>query len=284
VEQRAQLEAVCQQATSIVDGYLHQPLRATITTEQFLFPGHPRASMDRGTGIVSLVSRRWPVTAVNAVQVSPARAFPAQWALVAAGNARIRTPVLQPASGMPVQSASGGNMIDIAPGAITGHGGSGHGRGPGAWLLAASITAAYPHTMLTAAAPKGATEVQVEDVTGWEWWSGFLLDGPATEFATGTATDATSPPPLPGAGGTVQAGPGMVALSSPLEYGHQPGTLLSAIPGSALQAVALKVAVVALETLTAIAAQSANSQMLPGGLGALAFEAEASLEEFCRRA
>ena len=275
-EQRAQLALVCHQVTSLIDGFLHQPLRSVIVTEQVQFPGHPRASMDRHTGIVSLVTRQWPVTAVNAVQVSPARAFPATFSLVPAQRTRIRTPVLQPMSGQPVTGASGSNMIDIAPGSI-----AGRDRGRGALLISYSTTTGYPHSLLTAVAAEGAESLATDDVTGWAGFSGWILDGPATEFMQVADVTAANPPQLPGAGGTVQAGPGTLTLEEGLRNPHGPGALLTAMPLAALQAAALSAAVIALEHITAIAAQS-SSGMLPGGLGSLAFESEKALEPFAR--
>jgi hypothetical protein len=276
-EQRAQLALVCQQSTSLIDGYLHQPVRAVCVTEQQQFPGHPRASMDRHTGILTVVTRQWPVIAVNAVQVSEARSFPPNWSLVAQDKARIRTPVLIPASGDMVTSPSGGNLIDVAPGSIGGSRGCGRGQ----WLLSTSYTSGYPHTILTGSADDNGQSLTVGDVTGWPGWSGWVLDGPATEPVTVTGVTATNPPQLPGNGGSVQAGPGTLALAEPLAFPHSKGALVTALPLAVLQAAALKAAVIALETIAAIAVQSSGGQ-LPGGLGALAFEAEAALDPFVR--
>lgn len=273
--QQAELDLVCQQVTSLIDGYLHQPLRAVVVTEQNSGPLLPRVSIDPHTRIAGLVTRQWPVTAVNAVQVSMARAFPPQWTLVPQSGLRIRTPVLMPASGVPVYGPSGGNVVDMQPGFIDGF----HGRG--GWLVSNSYTSGYPHTQLTASAAAQATTLAVDDVTLWPGWTGIILDGTSTEWVTATAATATTPVQLPGIAGTAETGPGTVTLASPLQYAHSPGALLTAIPLAALQAAALKCAVVALETLAAIAVQSSGGQ-LPGGLGALAFEAEAALDPFKR--
>lgn len=274
-EQTAQLAYICQQVTSLVDGYLHQPLRATIVTEQNCGPGMPRVAVNRDTGIGELITRQWPVTAVNAVQASPVRSFPPQWSLVPAGQARIRTPVLMAASGIPASGPSGGNAIDVAAGYIDWC----HGRG--GWLVSPSYTSGYPHAGLTAATAADAESLTVDDVTGWAGWTGFLLDGPATELVTVTAAQAAAPVQLPGLGGTVQAGAGTLTLAEPLQYVHEPGALVTAIPLAALHAAALSAAVIALETITAIAAQSSSGN-LPGGLGALATESELALDPFRR--
>lgn len=274
-EQKAQLALVCQQVTSLVDGYLNQPLRAECVTEEARWPGQPRVSVDRHSGIGQIVTRRWPVTAVNAVQVSPARAFPPSWTLAKAAQARIAVPVLMPASGSPVTGPSGGNRIDLAPGVLQ------DGPGRQQQLVSWSYTSGYPHTILTQSVQPQGDSLDVGDVTGWDGWTGFLLDGPATEFVSVTSATAAVPVQLPGAGGTVDAGPGTLTLAGPLAYGHGKGALLTAVPLAALHAAALKCAVVALETIAAIAVQSSGGQ-LPGGLGALAYESELALDPFAR--
>ena len=235
----------------------------------------PRVSVDRNTGNGSLITRQWPVIAVNAVQVAEARGFPPQWTLVPPSSCRIRTPVLMPASGAPVTTASGGNGVDIAPGYL-------RGDRRGRYLVSLSTASGYPHAGITATAAEGAESLTVDDVTGWEGWTGFVLDGPATECVTITAAQAATPVQLPGIAGTVQAGPGTLTLAEPLGYEHPAGTLITAIPLAALQAAALSAAVIALETIAAIAVQSSSGQ-LPGGLGALATESELALDDFVRR-
>jgi len=275
-QQTAQLNYVCQQVTSLVDGYLNQPLRAVAVTETNPGPGHPRVAVNRHNGTGTLITRQWPVTSVNEVLLSPARDFPPNWTLVPADQYRIRTPVLTPA-GSPVTGPSGGNAIDVAPGYISER----HGRG--GWLVSLSTTSGYPHTQLTGdaqVATSGAQVLTVEDVTGWDGWTGWILDGPETEPVTVTAVAATTPVTLPG-GTALQAGPGTLTLAAPLQNAHGTDVLLTAIPLAALQAAALSAAVMALETLTAIAVQSSSGQ-LPGGLGSLAFESEAILDPFKR--
>jgi hypothetical protein len=278
-QQTAQLALVCQQVTSLIDGYLHQPLRAIAVTEEDRGPFMPRVSVDPGTGIAGLITRQWPVIAVNAIQVSQARCFPPQWTPVPADQSRIRTPVLMPAPGLPVTNPSGGNAIDVAPGHISAR------RGRGAWLVSKSYTSGYPHAGLAGVAQpvqSGTQQVQVDDVTGWQGWTGWILDGPATEPVTVTAAQAAVPVQLPGPGGTVQAGAGTLTLSAPLQNEHPGGTIITAIPLAGLHAAALSAAVIALENIAAIAVQSSSGQ-LPGGLGALATESEMALDPFVRR-
>ena len=200
-EQTAQLATVCWTATSQAEAYCRQPLRATIVTEQLRGPGHPRVSIDPGTGEAGLITRRWPVTAVQAIQVSPSRDYPPQWTLVTPGQYRVRVPPLMDAGPAVTSGPYGGNAVDVAPGWI-------HGRsGRGYWNIWLSYSAGWPHAGLTADALAGDSTVAVDDVTGWDGRTGFVYDGRFTEPAAVTAATATAPVPLPGIGGTVQAGP-----------------------------------------------------------------------------
>lgn len=277
-EQTAQLDGICQEVTSQVDGYLNQPARAECVTHVEQGPGRGRVSVDRNTGLGVLTARRWPVLNVDAVQVSRTRSFPSVWTRVPAQDCRAREPVLRPASGDVVTSPSGGAQVDVAPGWIDWR------EGRAGWTAAYSLTCGHgPHTMLSAAADTataGAPQVlAVDDVTGWTGWSGWILDGPGTEPVTVTGVSAAAPAVLPDGAGTVQAGPGILTLAAPLKNAHTAGCLLTALPQAVLQAAALKVAVVALETIAGIAVQSSSGR-LPGGLGALAYEAECNLQPY----
>ena len=256
-EQTAQLSQVCWQATSYVDTYCRQPLRATVNTEQDTGPGQPRVTVDRATEIGSVVTRRWPVTDVAAVQVSEARYFPPVWTVVPAGQYRVRHPVIVSAAGGPVTGPSGGNVIDVAPRYLT------WDYGRGGQQVMTSYTSGWPHAGTTAAALVGDMTVAVDDVTGWAGVTGFVYDGRFTEPVTVTAVTAASPAPLPGSAGTVQAGPGTLTLSAPLACAHDAGTVISAMPGAIIHATVLAATVEALEGIDAIAVQSLNGQSGP---------------------
>ena len=160
-QQTAQLQLACWNATSYVDTYCRQPLRATLNTETATGPGQPRIAVSRDTGIGTLVTRRWPVTSVAAIQVSQSRYFPPEWTLTGTGQYRIRHPVITSAAGGPVTGPSGGNVIDIAPRNLTwDYGRSGQ-------LVMWSYTSGWPHAGLTEPAAAGDTTLAVDDVTGW---------------------------------------------------------------------------------------------------------------------
>ena len=274
-EQLAQLAQVCWKATSAVDTYCKQPLRATAVTEPLTGPNRPRVSVDRDTGMTALITREWPVTEVHAIQVSPARCFPPVWTLVPANQYRIRHPVLLSAAGLPQTGPSGGNAIDVAPQWVN------RDHGPGYWSVLVSYTSGWPHAGFTATAEQAASTVTVDDVTGWTGYAGFIYDGPSTEFVQVTAAAASVPVQLPGVAGTVQAGPGTLTLASPLAFGHDAGAAISALPMNVIHSAGLHAAVEALETIDGIATQSLNGQMA-GGTGVLAEQAELLIDSFVR--
>lgn len=285
-EQLAQLAAECWKATSAMDRYCHQPLRATAVTDPpETGPGRGRVSIDRRTGIARLITRRWPVTQVLAVQVSPARSFPPAWTLVPAGQTLIGRPVIASAGPVPPTEPDGGNVIEVAPGNI-GCGRAGRGIGRGLDRVMWSYGHGWPHASLTAPAAANASTVSVDDVTGWAVPQGFaggtVYDSTLTEGLEVLSVTAASPVQLPGVAGTVQAGPGTLTLSAPLQKAHAAGTVISAMPPDLIRAAALQAAVQALEGIDAIATQSQSGQMA-GSTGALAAEVECILESYCVR-
>jgi hypothetical protein len=272
-EQTAQLDQVCWSATSTVDSYCQQPLRATVTTETNDGPGVPRVSVDRQSGATTLTTRSRHVTDALAVAVSLARAFPEQWSTVQAGQYRLTRPVFS-GSG-PSTGPIGGNSIDLAPGIIDWR----HGRG--GWRVQLSYASGWPHTSLTAPALAGATVVSVDDITGWSrGWSGFCYDGAQTEPVTVNGVLGV-PVALPNGAGSVMAGPGTLSLAAPLTQPHPAGAVISALPAAVLRAAALAAAVEALQTIDAIATQSLSGE-LAGGTGALATEVEMILDPYAR--
>ncbi|MCX4750904.1 hypothetical protein OG455_41220 [Kitasatospora sp. NBC_01287] len=274
-QQAAQLAQVCWQATSAVDRYCRQPLRAVINTETGSGPGLPRIASDRSTCRGTIVTRRWPVTAVEAIQTSPSTAFPQQWTVVPAGQWKIRQPVIMTAAPTPDTGPSGGNVIDVAPGYIT------WDRGRGGWDVMTSYQSGHPHAGLTATATAGAQTVLVDDVTGWAGAVGFLYDGVSTELVEVASVAATVPVQLPGVAGAVQAGPGVLTLSQPLTFNHSSDAVLSALPPDVIRATALQASVMALETIDAISTQSLSGQMA-GGTTVLAEEVEMILDDYRR--
>lgn len=271
----AQLEQVCWQATSAVNRYCLQPLRATVATENGRGPGLPRVAVDRDTRQGKLVTRHWPVTAVEAIQVSPSDAFPSAWSLVPSGQWKIRNPVILSAAPSPDVGPQGGNLIDVARGNIT------WDRGRGGFDVMTSYQHGWPHAGVASAALAGTQSLAVDDVTGWAGTAGFVYDGVSTEIVEVTGVAATTPVQLPGVAGTVQAGPGTLTLADPLGFAHAAGVIVSALPPDVIRAAALQAAVIALETIDAIATQSLSGRMA-GGTTVLAEEVEMILDAYVR--
>jgi hypothetical protein len=274
-EQTAQLAEVCWQATSAVDRYCRQPLRATVATEELQGPGLPRVASDRRTRIGTLITKRWPVTSVVAIQTSLARSFPSSWSAVPSGLWKVRNPVILSAAPTPSTGPQGGNRIDVAPGYVTWD----HGKGGLDVML--SYIHGWPHAGLTTAASPGAQSLAVDDVTAWAGAVGIVYDGTSTEFVEVSSASATAPVQLPGVGGTAQAGPGTLTLAGPLGFQHGAGAVVSALPPDVIRASALQAAVMALETIDAIATQSLSGQMA-GGTAVLAEEVEMILDDYRR--
>lgn len=254
-------------ATSTVDTYARQVLRSTVGNEYLNGPGIPRCNVDKDTGNGVLQTKWWPVTEVLAIQVSPSRAFPRAWTPVRAGQWDIRHPLISPGDSASTTAPDGGWTIDVAPGWISWRGaGAANGARPGGGgrggqRVQVAYINGWPHTSLTQPAEAGATEIDVDDVTGWRGASGFAYDGAATEQMAGESVAANSPLALPNDAGTAQAGPGTVTLSSPLNFSHQAGTVVSALPADVIYATILATAVQALTGGTdAITIQSISGE------------------------
>jgi hypothetical protein len=269
-EINAELTNVIWRATSMVDTYCRQVLRSTLAVEYLNGPGMPRCNVDQ-TGNGVLQTRWWPVTEVLAIQISSSRAFPRVWTPVTAGQWDIRHPLISPGDSASATAPDGGWTVDVAPGWISWYD---YGRGiptqAGPWRggggrgglrVQLAYLNGWPHTSLTSSAEEGATEIDVDDVTGWTFASGFVYDGSTTESMSGESVAADTPINLPNNAGTAQSGPGTITLNSPLNFAHQAGTIVSALPADVIYATILAAAVQALTGGTdAITIQSVSGE------------------------
>lgn len=272
-EKLAEQTLVCWRATSMVDTYVNQTLRATVDTEQLYGPRNSRVGAQRGTGNGLLVMRRWPVTQVLAIQTTPNQSWPRQWSTVPSDRYEIEHPLINTLSDTASATGPDGGMsIVLAPG-VCGNspGGPGGDFGYGAaggLQFSVSYVNGWPHTSLTEDALAGDDTLQVDDVTGWTGASGFVYDGAATETVSGASVSANTPLVLENGAGTAQAGPGTVTLSSPLANAHAAGVVVSALPANVLWAVALAATSQVLESgMTSISAQTLSGTMSTGGKG-----------------
>lgn len=219
---------ILSRATSLVDTYCHQPLRSVVSTEPLFGPGMPRFGWLPDTDVPQLVMRRWPITEILAIQLSPMRAFPRAWSAMKPEAYEIEFPVIDLYSypGSPT-APDGGFSILCSPDAIP--------RGTtrrGSLRALVSYTNGWPHTSLTASADAGESVLQVDDVTGWGGVAGIAYDGASTENLTVLAAAADNPVELPNGVGVAQTGPGTITLAAPLTEDHAPGVLVSAMPAS----------------------------------------------------
>lgn len=259
----AEVSNVAWRATSMVDSYCNQVLRATVDTEQLVGPGSPRVGIQPGTGNATLVMRRWPVTQVFAIQTARASVFPRAWSTIPAGQYEVTHPLInQGSDSASATMPDGGSSITVAPGHID------WCYGRNGYAILSSYGNGWPHTSLTAAATAGATTLSVDDVTGWAGASGFVYDGAITETVSVTSVSATSPQALPNGVGTAQAGSGTITLSTGLTNPHALGTVVSALPANVLWATVLAMATQALEAgIDAITVQNLPGSTTVGGHG-----------------
>lgn len=179
--QEAEAANVCWRATSIVDSFCNQILRATVDNEQLTGPGAPRFGTMPGTDQFELIMRRWPISEILAIQYAINRP-PLAWNTVAADKYLINHPLIgQYTDTASATAPDGGWSIQLDSRAVFPAGvpsgsiyaptrGAG-GRRNGLRLLV-SYTNGWPHTSLTADAAADATTIQVDDVTGWVGASG----------------------------------------------------------------------------------------------------------------
>lgn len=280
--QFAELTNICWRATSIIDTYCNQVLRATVDTDPLTGPGSARVGQVPGTDITRLVMKRWPVTQILAVQTSSARSFPRVWTTVPAGQYDVDQPLINSLTDTASATVpDGGLSIQVAPGYI-----------PPLWLggrnstrILVSYTNGWPHAALTQAAAAGAQVLHVDDVTGWAGATGFVYDGATTEPVSVVSVSATTPLELPNGVGSAQSGPGTVTLSTGLANPHAAGAVVSSLPATVIWAAACAAAAQVLEAgITSISIATLPGSTSEGGKGVedLITEYEVLLQPFRR--
>jgi hypothetical protein len=271
-EAYAEAVNICARATAMVNGRCNVPLRATIDTEQLTGPGDFRFQI-QPSGRARLLLSRPPVVSVISGQWTPAASFPPQWTQIASTQFRVEKPLMGVyGTTAPGGSGEGGQAVLMAPGIVS-------------WAFgrqSADVEVTYlngwPHASLTVTANAGDRALTVDDVTGWLGATGVLHDGAVQEAVSVTAVSPTTPGAL--------SGPGVVSLASPLTYGHVPGTLVSTLPGTVVQATILfAVSMALVRGATATTVQSLpGSRSSSGSRGPddLIAEARQILVPYCR--
>lgn len=268
---------ICMRSTAWADSYCNQVLRATIDTEQVFGPDI-RTTIENSTGMGRIILQRWPVLQIQAVQISPAGAFPRQFTKLPAGFWDIDRPVVG-LFGTNIASAAGegGQAIVIAPGYLN------WALGRKGYVIQTTYVNGWPHTSLTAAVAIGASTLPVDDCTGWAPFTA------GTSGATGVIYDSGSQEVLQCTASSATSGAGTITLQSPVQFAHAAGTMVSALPASIIQACILFSASQALTrgatstTVHSIPGQGATSGTAGvSGPSSLAKQAELLLDPFRR--
>ncbi len=275
-------------ATSRVDGYTNQTLRATADVELLKGPDYwvttgpasGGSSLTPYWGVTPasnarLIVSRWPVLQVTQVQICPNNLWPRKWTTLPAGFAEPEVPPLTVyGSVSPGGSAEGGQGIIVGGGYINKR------LGRNGWAILVTYLNGWPHCSLTAAASAGDSTVSVNDCTGWAITDYYGVTG-----ATGRVVDSGQQEAVHVTAASAAAGPGTLTLSSPLNYPHQAGVLVTAMPASVEQACIYFCTAEALTrgaTSTTIHAVGGAAQSSSGGARELIEEGELLIHAFKR--
>jgi hypothetical protein len=258
-EQSAELNNILWRATNQVDRIANQPLRSTLSVEQVTGPDF-RLTVN-SAGVARCMLSRWPITQVLGAQYAPLippyswTPIPAKAVVPQDPPISYLSPVVEGASG------AGGNAVLVAPGYLSWY------AGRDGYVLEVAYLNGWPHAGVTQPVAAEATTVTVDDVTGMAGATCFFYDGASTETVTVQSAVAASPVTLP-MGGTAQAGPGTLTLSSPAVFAHQQGTVISALPQDlAWATILLAAAQVLAEGATAVAIPDIAGALTSGGKG-----------------
>lgn len=240
---------ICAQATAQVDQICNQPLRATLDVEEYSGPDF-RMTIQQDTGNVRMILARWPILSISSIEIA-ANSFPVQWTSITTGNWRIEYPVIG-VYGSASPSASGGDggqSIVFAPSASWALGRNG-------FVARVTYVNGWPHAGIAVAAEAGATQLQVDDCTGWAITSAVS----GVTGATGTVFDSGAQETVQVTAASAISGPGTLTLASPLFFPHNAGVIVSALPASVQWATIL---LAAQEALTR-GATATTVQSVPG--------------------
>lgn len=261
---------ICKRSTAIIDAFCNQPLRATLDTETLIGPGTWRLSVtDAGTARF-LVSR-WPVIEPIVALASPTYQIPPSWTVIPGSSLMVSedvdgalTGAILPGSGplFPGTSAAQAFEVEIAPGAVSWCYGRMNTR------IALTYLNGWSHTSLTAACSVGATTLSVDDVTAFTGQDVTIYDEPYEEGINIASVTATNPITLPISGIVVPIGPGTLTLTSPTEYAHPMGTMVSTMsPSVQWAACLLGAAQATTRGVTAVSVQSLRGTTSSGAGG-----------------
>ncbi len=287
-QNQAEIWNMCARATSKVDNYCNQVLRATMDVELLHGPdfritsgpgaggGAPTAYWGNSGFNSRIILSRWPVLEVLNVETCPNNLWPRQWTSVPAGFFEPE----QPPIGMygtvaPGGTAQGSQAILVAPGFINWL----YGRN--GWAVKTSYINGWPHAEVDEFVDMGSTTLPVDDTTGWAITNYF---GTYTG-ATGIIKDAGQQEVVQVLSASTTTGPGILTLASPLSYPHQSGIIVTTMPAAIEEACILFATAEALTrgaTSTTIHDIGGHSQGTGGDIVGLNTEAELLCAPFRR--
>jgi len=282
---------MCGRATSRVDGYCAQTLRATVDTELVYGPDY-RVTVGPASGgsgptpywgagpaqNARIILSRWPVLEVTQVQTCPNNLWPRKWTTLPAGYAEPAVPPLPIYNTVaPGGSAEGGQAIIVGGGYIN------WCYNRNGWAILVTYINGWPHCSLSSNAipvQSGTQTIQVNDCTGMAITSYYGTTGATPRIEDSGAQEAVHVTEA-----SVPAGPGTLTLSAPLAYPHAAGTLVTTMPASIQQACIYFATAEALTrgaTSTTIHSVGGAAQSSSGGARELIEEGELLIHAFRR--
>jgi hypothetical protein len=285
----AEIWNMAARATARTDGYTNQTLRATVDVELLHGPDY-RVVVGPASGgsyptpwwgnsapqNARLIMSRWPVLQVTGVKTCPNNVWPRTWTSLPSGYFEPEVPPIGIyGSVVPGGSAEGGQAILAGGGYIN------WTLGRNGWAIEVTYINGYPHCSIAAACDAGDTTISVNDTTGWAITNYY---GTFTG-ATGRVVDSGQQEAVHVTAASTAAGPGTLTLSSPLNYPHEAGVLVTTMPASVEQACIYFAAAEALTrgaTSTTIHAVGGAAQSSDKGAEDLIAEGELLLHAYRR--
>lgn len=276
----AEMWNMCARATSRVDSYCNQPLRATADVELCHGPDFrvtcgpaaggysPTPYWAKAGGNARIILSRRPILQVSQIQVCANATWPRSWTTLPSGWAEPESPAIGLyGSSAPSGDASGGQAILVGPGYISWN------LGRNGYAIQVSYLNGWPHASLTSAVTAGVTSLPVNDCTGWavENYYGTYTG------ATGVINDSGQQESFHVSSSSVTAGPGNLVLASATAYPHPAGTIVTTMPRSIEEACIKFCAAEALTrgaTSTTIHAVGGAAQSSDSGASSLIEEGE----------
>lgn len=254
-EQMAEISNICLRATGLIEGITNQVLRATTDTELFIGPDW-RVTVQNQTGVGRVLVSRWPILAVVSGQMSASWQFPRAWQQIAPDQMDIeKPPIGLYGAAQAADVPDGEQAILLAPGLVN------WWQGRNGWRYQFTYINGWPHTSLTQPCEAGATELQVDDCTGWSLnadQSPYFTTG-----ATGIFYDGFQQEVCQVASSSVPQGPGTLTLAAPTTWPHDAGTLFTTMSRAVMNATIDMATSLALER----GASATQIQSMSGGGG-----------------